>query len=88
MQFFLSSLRAVVELMGLCLLGQGFLYLLTGSGREHNSIYRLFQLLTSPPRNLARTLLPLVVPDRAIPSLTFLLLLFLWLGLAWARNFV
>ena len=53
MLLFLSALRAVVELVGLCAIGQGVLYVLAGSHRADNVIYRLFALVTAPPRNLA-----------------------------------
>ena len=36
--FLISALRAIVEMLGLCLMGQGVLYLLTGSRRQQNAI--------------------------------------------------
>ena len=56
--FAISALRAVVEMLAMCLLAQGVLYLLAGQRRADNPIYRLFALLTHPPRRLVASLLP------------------------------
>lgn len=84
--FLIGALRAVVEMIGLCLLGQGVLRVVAGPGRDRNPVYRAFAIVTLPPRCLLRIILPAFVPDRAIAPLTFLFLLFLWLGLAWLRK--
>ena len=84
--FGISALRAVVEMLGLCLIGQAFLHILCGAARERNAIYRFFDLLTRPPRQLIAGLLrqPLASPFTAIA--TWLVLFALWIGLAWLRN--
>ena len=77
--FLISALRAIVEMLGLCLIGQGVLYLLTGSRRQQNAIYRFFDLLTRPPRQFVALFL--------LRSVSGLLVLFtLWIGLAWLRK--
>ncbi|MGE5490845.1 MAG: hypothetical protein ACM31P_06140 [Actinomycetota bacterium] len=88
MLFVVGALRAVIELIGLCLLGQGVLYVIAGAGRERNPIYRLLALLTEPPRRLARMALPKRIPDGIIPTATFVVLFFFWIGLAFMRSFV
>lgn len=88
MLFLVGAFRAVIEMVGLCLLGQGVLHLIGGSDPGRNPVYRLFALLTAPPRQLVRAMLPSRLPDRAIPALTFLLLFFLWIGLALVRKFI
>lgn len=88
MQFALSALRAVVEMIGLCLLGQGLLGVIGRGGRDRNPIYRLFALITTPPCDLVRAVAPSFVPDRAIPALTFFILVFFWMTLAFLRKFV
>ena len=88
MLFLIGALRAVIELIGLSLLGQGLLWLIAGAGSARNPIYRFFAILTAPPRHLVRALLPSVVPEGVIPASTFLMLFFLWIGLAWMRNFI
>lgn len=86
--FLIGALRAIVEMLGLCLIGQGFLHLLAGRRREQNTIYRFFDLLTSPPRKLTAKLLPAGTSGKAVGMLTFLLLFILWVGLAWVRKFL
>ena len=86
--FLIGSLRAIVEMLGLCLIGQGFLHLLAGGCRQQNAIYRFFDLLTAPPRKLTARLLPTGTSGKAVGMLTFLLLFILWIGLAWVRKFL
>lgn len=86
--FLIGALRAIVEMLGLCLIGQGFLHLLAGRRRQQNAIYRFFDLLTAPPRKLTTKLLPTEASGKAVGVLTFLLLFILWIGLAWVRKFL
>ncbi|MCW5582009.1 MAG: hypothetical protein KIS72_11770 [Luteimonas sp.] len=84
--FVISALRAVVEMLGLCLIGQGVLHLLAGSRRRQNAIYRLFELLTRPPRQVAALLLPRGASKMVVGALALMLLFMLWIGLAWLRK--
>ena len=59
--FLIGALRAIVEMLGLCCLAQGFLYLLTGQKRASNPIYQLFALITQAPRRLVAFLPPLLL---------------------------
>lgn len=86
--FLISALRATVEMLGLCLIGQGILYLIAGGKRGNNRIYQLFDLITLPPRQLLAKLLPGAPSPLTVGVLTFMLLLFLWIGLAFARKFI
>ncbi len=86
--FLISALRATVEMLGLCLLGQGILYLIAGRNRGNNRIYQLFDLITRPPRQLVAKLTPGALGPLAIGVLTYVVLLLLWIGLAFARKFV
>ena len=86
--FVISALRAVVEMLGLCLIGQGVLYLLAGSRRQQNAIYRFFDLLTRPPRQVASFLLPSRVPEVFVGAVALVLLFILWIGLAWLRKWL
>ena len=76
-----SVLRALVEVAGLFLLGQGVLYLLAGRTRDRNAVYRMFQFLTRPVIRATRAITPRVVVDRHIPVLAFFLLFWLWIVL-------
>lgn len=86
--FVIGALRAVVEMLGLCLIGQGVLHLLAGQRRQQNAIYRFFDLLTAPPRQLAAMLLPARTSGGVVGVVAFGLLFILWIGLAWARKFL
>lgn len=82
----LGALRATVEMLGLCLLGQAALALIAGHRRAANPVYRFFSLLTMPPRRLVRACLPRRVSDTAVAFLAFCLLLLLWVSLAAVRK--
>lgn len=56
--FLIAALRAVLEMLGLCLLGMAAMALLAGKRRQENAIYRLFELITRAPRQLVARLLP------------------------------
>ncbi|WP_265942920.1 hypothetical protein [Dechloromonas sp. A34] len=86
--FLISALRALVEMLALCLLAQGFLYLMAGQKRAGNVIYRFFALLTDPPRRLVARLLPAKTSALTVGVISFVLLFLLWIGLALARKFV
>jgi len=86
--FVLSVARAVVELAGLFLLGQGALYLLAGGAREKNSIYRFFQIVTRPVVRLARLITPRVIVDRHVPVVAFFLLFWIWILFAYAKRLI
>lgn len=73
-----SILKALAEIAGLSLLGQGVLYLLAGARRDQNFIYKLFQGLTLPVMKLARLITPRVVLDRHIGFVAMLIVVIVW----------
>ncbi|MDO9090807.1 MAG: hypothetical protein Q8K31_02085 [Burkholderiaceae bacterium] len=81
----LSIFKLIAEIALLCLAGQWLLGLLAGAGRERNSFYRIFQVLTGPFVRGARFITPRVVIDRHVPIVAFLLLAFIWLAVTWAK---
>ena len=85
--FLISALRAVIEMLGLCLIGQGVLHVLAGRRRETNPIYQLFDLITRPPRRAIALAMP-GASGRTIGLVCFIVLLLLWLGLAYLRKFI
>ena len=72
----------------MALIGQGLLAILAGAKRDDNFVYRLFQVVTAPVVKMVRFLTPRFVIDRHIPFLTFLLLLWLWLALAFLKRYL
>lgn len=86
--FVVTALRALVEVAGCFMLGQGLLYLLAGRKRNENFVYQLFSILTRPVFRLTRAITPRFVRDEHIPVAAFLLLLWLWIGLGIAKRYV
>lgn len=86
--FLISAARATVEMLGLCMLGQGILFVIAGRNRSSNRIYQLFDLITRPPRKVVAKLMPGVPSAVTVGVLTFVILLLLWVGLALARKFI
>ncbi len=85
--FLISALRAVIEMLLWCLIGQAALHVLAGERRASNPIYRLFDLITTPPRRLLAFMLPSAT-SRTIGLVCFVVLLLLWIGLALVRKFI
>ena len=74
-----SSIKLVAEIALLALLGQWFLGLLAGAGRERNFFYRALQVVTQPVVRVARVLSPRQVIDRHVPLVALLLLVLVWI---------
>lgn len=74
-------LKALTEIAGVAMLGQGVLWVIAGSRRKDNLVYQMFQTLTSPVMNATRWVTPRVVLDQHIGLVAFFLLLVLWLAL-------
>ena len=74
-------LKALAEIAGLALVGQGMLYVLAGIGREQNMFYRVLKTVTSPIFVAVRAITPRFVPDGAIGLAAFFLVAGLWLAL-------
>lgn len=80
--FFVSVFRAIVEMLMLCMLARGVLYLVAGQGRGGNPIYRLFATVTGPLLGAFAEVLPSRLPRARVPLLAFFVLFLVWLGLA------
>lgn len=74
-------LKALTEVAGLALLGQGILFLLAGASRAQNIFYRVIQTITAPIIRFTRLITPRFVPDRQIGLAAFFLVAGLWLAL-------
>ena len=74
-------LKALTEIAGVAMLGQGVLWVIAGSRRKENLVYQMFQTLTSPVMKATRWVTPRVVLDQHIGLVAFFLLLVLWLAL-------
>ena len=74
-------LKALAEVAGVGMLGQGLLYVLAGKNREQNLVYKLFKIITSPVMAATRLITPRIVLDRHIWLVSVLLLAMLWIVL-------
>ncbi|HWR75763.1 MAG TPA: hypothetical protein VN283_00965 [Thiobacillus sp.] len=81
-----SVLRTLVEVAGFALLGQGLLALLAGKYREDNVFYRVLRIVTRPVVRAVRFITPRFILDAHVPILTFFLLFWLWIMLAFAKR--
>ena len=67
----LNILQLLLYIGLLALIGQGFLYLISGQGRDSNMFYQLFQILNKPWVWLARRISPSKVADHQVPFVAF-----------------
>ena len=74
-------LKALTEVAGVAMIGQGLLYVLAGSKRNENAIYGIFRTITSPVMKATRWITPRFVLDQHLGLVAFFLLLVLWVGL-------
>ena len=74
-------LKALTEVAGVAMLGQGVLWVIAGSKRHENLVYNLFKTLTSPVMKATRWITPRVVLDQHLGLVAFFLLMVLWLVL-------
>ena len=74
-------LKALTEVAGVAMIGQGVLWVLAGAKREQNAIYGIFKTVTSPVMKATRWITPRIVLDQHIGLVAFFLLIVLWLGL-------
>ena len=81
-------LKAVAEIAGLALLGQGLLALLAGPSRETNVFYRVLAVMTSPVRAAIRFIAPRFVVDQHIGLAAFALVLMAWILLYVAKVYL
>lgn len=72
-----TILRALVQVAGYALIGQGVLALLAGSRRDQNIFYVLLKTIASPAVKAVRFIAPRFILDAHIPFLTFFILFWL-----------
>lgn len=84
--FLISVVRALVEVAGCALAGQGALALLAGKQRHGNPFYKVLQIITGPVVKATRFLSPRRIRDRHVPLLALFLLFCLWILLALTKR--
>jgi hypothetical protein len=74
-------LKALTEVAGVAMIGQGVLYAVAGAKRDQNPFYVIFKTVSSPVMKLTRWITPRVVLDRHLWLVALFLLIVLWFGL-------
>jgi predicted Kef-type K+ transport protein len=74
-------LKALTEVAGVAMMGQGVLWVIAGAKRDQNFVYGLFKTLTSPVMKATRAITPRIVLDQHIGLVAFFLLIVIWLVL-------
>ncbi|HYF59139.1 MAG TPA: hypothetical protein VEA81_09295 [Burkholderiaceae bacterium] len=82
MSALLGIVHTLVWYVMLLLIGQFLVRLMSFGRHEQNPVYRLFRFLTSPVVRVARAVTPAKVSDDHVPVVAFLLLFWIFLGLA------
>lgn len=78
-------LKALTEVAGIAMLGQGVLWVVAGAKRDTNPIYAIFKTIASPVMKVTRWITPRVILDRHLGLVAFFLLMVLWLILTFAK---
>jgi hypothetical protein len=86
--FIVSSLKAVVEIAGMALLGQFLIGLISGKSKQDNFVYRIFLVVTSPIYKLARLISPRFITDAHLGLASFFIVFWLWVALIYAKGYV
>ena len=74
-------LKALTEVAGVAMFGQGLLWLLAGAKRDQNIVYGIFKTLTSPVMKATRAITPRIVLDQHLGLVAFFLLVVIWVAL-------
>ncbi len=83
----LVIVRTLVFIAGLALLGQFIVGIFNWGRRQNNFVYQMFEIITRPVVRAVRAVTPRVIVDQHVPVVTFLICLFLYLGLGvWHRD--
>ena len=68
----------MAELLLVVMLGQGLLYVIAGSRRQQNLVYKMFATVTAPIMRATRFVTPRFIVDAHIGFVAFFLLLVVW----------
>ena len=84
----ITSLKALVEVAGMALLGQALIGVLAGKRKQDNFVYRIFLVVTSPIYKLARFISPRFIADTHMGLASFFIVFWLWIALVYAKGYV
>jgi len=81
MLLLVASLKLIVEIALMAVVGQWVVGLLAGARRDRNVFYKLLEVMIAPFIRMVRRITPRVVLDRHVPLVTLVLLIVVWLAL-------
>lgn len=85
----LLVVKALIEVAGVALIGQGLVALFAGVNREKNIVYGIFRIITLPAVKLARLLTPVrYVRDTHLPLVAFFICFWLWVAVVLSVAYV
>ena len=71
-------LKALTEVAGVAMIGQGILWMIADAKRDQNVFYGIFKTITSPVMKVTRWIAPRVVLDQHLGLVAFFLMIILW----------
>jgi hypothetical protein len=77
-------LKAITEIVLICMLSQGLLHVL-GARSDNNFVYRVFATVNAPAFKATRFVTPRLIVDQHIWMVTFFVLVVAWVGLVAAK---
>jgi hypothetical protein len=77
-------LKAITEIVLICMLSQGLLHAL-GARNDNNFVYRVFSTVNAPAFKATRLVTPRFIVDQHIWMVTFFLLSVAWIALVAAK---
>jgi hypothetical protein len=78
----LGYVQVMVIYIGMLLIGQGAVYLLSFGKHETNAVYKLFTIITGPVVKFMRMITPAKVADKHLPVVAFILMFWIAFSLA------
>jgi uncharacterized protein YggT (Ycf19 family) len=78
----LGYVQVMAIYIGMLLIGQGAVYLLSFGKHETNAVYKLFTIVTGPIVKFVRMITPAKVADKHLPVVAFILMFWIAFGLA------
>jgi hypothetical protein len=85
LQLALSIIHELVKIVGLLLIAQLLVYVLSFGRHETNSVYKGLRFLTSPVTKLTRLITPRMIADRHVPFVSFFIAFWAWAALLYIR---
>ncbi len=78
-------LKAGVEVALMLMLARSLVFAVSFGQHANNPIHRLLSVATAPIDRFARLITPGPVLNRHLPVVSFLMLLWCWVGLVWLK---